>query len=187
MRAVLRAGERLRQAQSAVLGGGSGDKLREASAAERDAVRGAAERAADILGERGTPTTLERVKGSLHAAAGDDDVRAAIERGRLTRDHEPVGLGTLGGASLAGPGQRNARGAERQAKARQRLAAARQADRQAQRRVATATKTMDRRRVDAEHAREALEDAEADLSAAERDAREAAAELSAAEAVARRA
>src|SRR5919206_3493156 len=68
VRRLLDAGEALRRAQAAALGGGSGDELREASAAERRLVRELTGRAGELAEEAGEPatrTTLDRVSTTL--------------------------------------------------------------------------------------------------------------------------
>ena len=99
VRQVLEAGKRLRAAQEGALGGGSGTRLRDAAADEREAVDRATHRAAEAGGARLTGPNLERVRSSLHAAASVDEVRDAIEARRLTGDHEPIGLGSLAAVS----------------------------------------------------------------------------------------
>src|ERR671939_779673 len=57
VRRLLDAGEALRRAQAAALGGGSGDELREASAAERRLVRELVHRAGELAEEAGKPAS----------------------------------------------------------------------------------------------------------------------------------
>ena len=108
LRSALKAGQQLRSAQSGALSGASGEKLRERARAERKAVAAAAERAAQI--EPGlTERDRARIRATLHAGAGDDEIRAEIESGRLTIDHEPVGLGPLEGTPGGGAAPRPAK------------------------------------------------------------------------------
>jgi hypothetical protein len=89
---LLAAGEALRQAQ---LGGGDRDAVRSAAADEREAV----ERLVGESAARGlSPAAQEEVRGTLHAAALDDEVRDAVRRGVLTEARQAVGLGGLGRA-----------------------------------------------------------------------------------------
>src|SRR4051795_775845 len=84
--AVLAAGEALRAAHEALLGGdGDAAAVREAMARERDAVR---EFARLAVGEGASEATEEKVRATLHAASVDDDVRAALIAGRLEREAE---------------------------------------------------------------------------------------------------
>jgi hypothetical protein len=176
LRAVLEAGRRLRKAQEKALGGGSGAALREASAAERDAVAAAVKEASGSMGAKPSSAAVERVRNSLHASAGDDEVRAAIQKGRLTGDHEPVGLGPFGAG--ASPRSRTARRAAKpDAAARKRIRDARVAHREAVRRAEAARAELDRRSDAAARAQERLVAAQADLERVEEEARRASAEL----------
>jgi hypothetical protein len=90
VRALLTAGERLREAQAKLLGGGSADAVRKAADDERKAIAAlltAARR--DGAGE----AVLRRVEQTLRAAAIDDDARTLLKQGRLTHDLQPVGFG----------------------------------------------------------------------------------------------
>jgi hypothetical protein len=88
------AGDELRGAQSDLLaGGGDARALREAGDAVRDAVDVLVEAARGGLGEPLGAATLERVGETLHAAALDEDARAAVAGGRLERELRHVGLG----------------------------------------------------------------------------------------------
>jgi hypothetical protein len=173
---VLDAGAELRRAQEAALGGGSGGELRAAGTAEREAVGRAVEAAKELLGEQAGKANLDRVRNSLHAAAGDEDVRAAIEEGRLTADHEPVGLGPLGAAGGA-PKRRPARQAKQPAAVRKRLRDAEVADREASKRLDAARRELDRCRDAATRAQERLAAAQRDVETAEREAEAATGEL----------
>jgi hypothetical protein len=130
IRELLDAGEALREAQF----GGSGEDLREATAAERRAVD-AAMKAAATLKPAGRPLSrpmADRLRATLHAAAADEDIRAALEAGRLTSEAEAGGAWPLGGAPQPAPrrAKRTAhRGDDaRAAEAEQREAVARAAE-----------------------------------------------------------
>ncbi len=181
LRSALKAGEQLRAAQSGALSRASGEKLRERARAERRAVTEAAERAAQIEPSL-TERDRERIRGTLHAGAGDDDIRAEIESGRLTRDHEPVGLGPLEGlagpappASKPAPGPRRPRGDSRE------LTRARGAERMAKRALEAAQRNLEKRRTAAVRAREELQQAERQLAEAEAAVAETGAERGRAE------
>ncbi len=85
---LLAAGERLRDAQDAAVAGKGAGELRKAGAAERAAVDALVEAAGDLDpgGRRPTPATLERLRTTLHAAAADEEVREALDAGRLVED-----------------------------------------------------------------------------------------------------
>src|SRR5205807_4410748 len=76
MRGLVEAGERLRRAQQDAFGGAGGEALREATAAEREAVRRLT-RAAQALLEAekrsSSQAVLERIASTLRAAAVDPD------------------------------------------------------------------------------------------------------------------
>jgi hypothetical protein len=87
--ALLAAGDELRAAQEgAVAGKGGAGALREAAATERAAVDALVEAAKELRpgGRKPTAQTLERLRTTLHAAATDDEVRAALDAGRLVED-----------------------------------------------------------------------------------------------------
>lgn len=90
VRALLTAGERLREAQAKLLGGGRPDPVHKAAADERKAI--AALLAAARRDGAGEPA-LRRVEQTLRAAAIDEDARTLLREGRLTHDLEPVGFG----------------------------------------------------------------------------------------------
>ncbi len=107
LQALFSAGDALQSAQSDLLAG-SGDAraLREAVTNEREAVEALVDLARGLLSSGGhelTPTTLERVSQSLHAAALDEDARAEVEAGCLTRELHHVGLGQGGVAGQPAP------------------------------------------------------------------------------------
>jgi hypothetical protein len=180
LRGVLEAGRKLRKAQESALGGGSGAALRTAGADEREAVAAAAAAASGILGETASKAAQLKVRNSLHAAAGDDDVRTAIEKGRLSTDHEPMGLGPFT-ASGAAP-RRAARSEGKQdAAKRKRLNEAQVVAREATRRADAARRELERRSDAAARAQERLVAAQADLDEADGEAKAAAAELKRAE------
>lgn len=189
VRQVLAAGKRLRAAQEGALGGGSGTKLRDAAADEREAVDRATHRAADIGGAQLTGANLERVRSSLHAAASVDEVRDAIEAGRLTGDHEPIGLGSLAPVPTRPADDRKTaspRTREQDAVAKKELTDARKADRQSKRTLAAAERALESRRAEARRAQEQLSEAQGRLDEARRAAAAARTRLEKAERAATR-
>jgi hypothetical protein len=177
LRRVLKAGDRLRKAQEAALKGGSGAALRKAGADEREAVGAAVERAAELLGDHAGGATLGRVRSSLQAAARDEAVREEIEAGRLTEDHEPVGLGAFGAAAAAPAPPARTRDRKPDAAARRRRRDAEVAAREANRRLEAARRELDRRADAATRAQERLGQAQSDVDAAAAEAEQADAEL----------
>src|SRR6185437_974930 len=85
IQALLDAGEELREAQAEAVGGGGGAGLREATAAEREAVDAAMAAAAELKpgGRPLSRAMADRLRATLHAAAADDAVREALAAGRL--------------------------------------------------------------------------------------------------------
>jgi len=88
VKALLKAGDNLRAAQEGAVAGKGAGALREATAAEREAVDALVEAAKELkpAGRKPTAQTLERLRTTLHAAATDDEVRAALDAGRLGED-----------------------------------------------------------------------------------------------------
>jgi hypothetical protein len=91
------AGDKLREAQAAVLEGhGDGRSLHAAADRERVAVDALVIAARGLLTSDGhelSASTLDRVADTVHAAALDDDARAQVLQGRLERELRHVGLG----------------------------------------------------------------------------------------------
>ena len=149
VRALLTAGERLRDAQASLLRGGPPDAVHKAANDERKAIA-ALLRAArkDSPGD----AVLRRVEETLRAAAVDEEARRLLELGRLTRELEPVGFG-LTGMTIAlkprrkkavppGPDARKRR--EEIARAKAELEAARSRAREAARELARAEEQVRR-------------------------------------------
>ena len=93
VRALLTAGEQLREGQAELMRGGKADELRRAEESERraltallDAGRGLADGDA----------TLRKLESTLRAAAVDPDARELLERGRLTKELSASGFGLAG-------------------------------------------------------------------------------------------
>jgi hypothetical protein len=86
--ALLEAGDELRAAQEGAVTGRGAGALREAAATERAAVDALVEAAKALRpgGRKPTAQTLDRLRTTLHAAATDDDVRAALDQGRVVED-----------------------------------------------------------------------------------------------------
>ena len=94
--ALLEAGERLRETQQRALAGNAKpDEVTEATAAEREAIRGLLTAARRRLGERATSVLLDKLSQTLRAAAVDPAARQLLERGRLTEELQAVGFGPL--------------------------------------------------------------------------------------------
>jgi hypothetical protein len=159
MRALRTAGERLREAQAGVLRGGDAEELQAALRRQRDVVAALVESSRRILeadGHTATDSTLERIRGTLTAAAADSEGAQLVEHGRLTRDLEPAGFGGL--AVPSGPTTRRS------------PARRRKEDETRKRRVQEAKRAVD-------EARAAVADQEARLRRARSEVRRAEADL----------
>jgi hypothetical protein len=159
IRSLLVAGEKLRKAHAELLGGGRPAEVRQASDAERKAIDHLVSSAAKILSQAGhsvSESALERVATTLRAAAVDEDGRAALERGRLTRDLDPTGFGPLD--LPAKPGRQRSKAGRR----------ADEAERRTQRRQAVAEQ-LRALRAELRELGKAVVDADGNVAAAERN------------------
>jgi hypothetical protein len=106
VKALLKAGDKLRVAQEGAVAGKGAGALREAAAAEREAVDVLVEAAKELkpAGRKPTAQTLERLRTTLHAAATDDEVRAALDAGRLVEDATGGGAWGLMDGAKSSPG-----------------------------------------------------------------------------------
>jgi hypothetical protein len=99
-RELLAAGDELRERQEQVLAGrGDRGALRPAVQREQAAVAELVRAAGGLLTEKGRglgDSILDRVRETLHSATIDDEVRDAVEKGRLEREARAAGLGPLG-------------------------------------------------------------------------------------------
>ena len=117
IRGLMTAGERLRNAQAGLLLGDDPDELQAALKRQRDVVAALLESAKKILARAGhpaSPATLDRIRGTLTAAAVDEEGARLVEIGRLTKDLEPAGFGGLAPA----PGKVSGRKASRSSQQR---------------------------------------------------------------------
>jgi hypothetical protein len=198
---LLAAGDELREAQEAALAGEGRGALRDATARQRRAIDAVLDAAGELRpgGRPLSAAMLDRLRRTLQAAAGDDEVRAAIAAGRLVRDAEGGGAWPFGDADqpvVAAPARprprprrRAAESGERrrEAEERERRAAelerrkeieARLGEARAERRARD--RELARAERDAERATRRLEEAQAALDEAREHAQEAQAELDAA-------
>jgi hypothetical protein len=94
-------------ARDAQLGGS--DDPRDAIARQRRALESLVAAARDELGGDASETVAARIRQTLEAAAVDDEAAEAVRQGRLVKELEPAGFGTL--AAHARPARGRARGA----------------------------------------------------------------------------
>jgi hypothetical protein len=165
---LLEAGEALREAQ---LGGGGREALREATAAERDAVESLLKDAKGL--RKLSRDATDRLRTLLHAVAGDEQLRELFEVGRLVAEPEPGGAWPEG-AFVAAPRksapkkQKEAKPKESAAARRKREAAQRKAAERAKREAQRAREEAERRKLERRlrAARDAADEAKRRLEAA---------------------
>jgi len=153
VRALLTAGDRLREGQAELIRGGKPDDLRRAQESERRALAALLDAGRGIVDG---DATLRKLEATLRAAVVDPEARDLFERGRLTKELTPSGFGLAG---MPAPQKR-----------RRSPAKAKEADAAAER----------RNRVLVE-ARAALQEARKQARAAEREAEKARKEVTKAE------
>jgi hypothetical protein len=171
VRRLLEGGAQLRKAQEQALAGGRGGAVREATAAEREAVRELTRLAERLLDEHGrapSRAALDRIGATLRAAAVEPEAAAQLARGRLTEEVEPGGFAAV--AALAPPPSRR-KPAANDDKAE---LAARRAHEQRLRRLEQRLHTLEQRAADAVQRAARAQDA---ADAAQEAADAAAAEL----------
>jgi hypothetical protein len=157
--AFLGAAAQLRHAQL------KGGDVRGATQEERQALQ----RLLQLAGEYTSSTQIDRVRQTLQAAAVDETAAAQVREGRLERELEPGGFGSL--VSGPAPSRRVAAKPKRDRKAeRAAVTAARKQVQEALSAVREAERTLAEAEDGASRAREALEAAEAELADAERRA-----------------
>jgi hypothetical protein len=171
VRSLLVAGEKLRNAHAELLGGGQPATVKEATDAERKAISHLVSSAAKILSAADhSPTegVLDRIATTLRAAAVDDEGRALLERGRLTRDLDPTGFGPLD--SVAAPIRAGAprRGVKAERDARKRQQAAKEKQRALRAELSELTKAAADADARVAAARQELRAAETEAQAARR-------------------
>jgi hypothetical protein len=101
--ALLDAVDDLREAQEAAVAGKGAEALRDAAAAERAAVDALVTAGKKLKpgGRKPSGATLERLRTTLQAAATDEEVRDALDRGRVVADAEGGGAwGLVPGADV---------------------------------------------------------------------------------------
>ena len=98
MEALLAAGEELRAAQEAAMSGGGAGGLRDAMAAQRKAVDAVMTAAAEYrpAGRALSRAMADRLRTTLQAAAGDEDLSAALAAGRLVDEAAAGGAWAFG-------------------------------------------------------------------------------------------
>lgn len=174
---LIRAGQRLRDAQEKLLSGGGREALDSAAEDERRLVSELArhaERELVAAGRSVSSAVEERLRDTLRAVATDDEAREALSAGRLLRDYTPSGLGGLlasqAGAAAAGD---NATG-KRARQLEERIEQARTKQRELEEEASQAARALRQAKREATAAASALERAEAADEQADSRARKAA-------------
>lgn len=104
VRSLVTSAERLRKAQAGLLRGGDAEELRASVERQREVVVALVKRAKELLREAGHPATdatLERIRDTLIAVAGDEEGGQLVQQGRLETDLDPAGFGPM--TAVAGP------------------------------------------------------------------------------------
>lgn len=171
---LLAAGQELRAAQEELLAGGDRGAFQSAAAQERDEVARLASEAVKLVteaGERATPALQEKIAGTLHAAALDEEIAAELRAGRLVREREAIGgfgdFGTTAAPARSKPAGRKTAARKKQpgktdraaAERRERLAGARTDERHTRRELESATKAVEHAQTRAEAAKTHAEEA----------------------------
>jgi DNA repair exonuclease SbcCD ATPase subunit len=180
-KALLAAAKALESAQDEALQG-DGAGLRDAQEQQQRTVDGmvsAVERA--VSGRELSAAMLDRIRETLRAIPGDDDLRAEFAAGRVTRDRRAVGFtGAIADVSSRPARKRAGKSAPRKREAERRLTRAQKDLEAARERLDTARGSVEqleeqlkagRRR--AKEAEAALSEAKAELRAAEKEAKRA--------------
>jgi hypothetical protein len=175
--ALLEASDRLRSAQEAALRGGESAALREATSAERGALKELTQQADELLREAGHTAPGDRVAATLRAAALTPEGQTLLRQGRLTEELQSSGFDAFAGMKIPAGGAKakakpkepspaqQRRREERRRKLRERAAKLREDAAAAAREVAKAEAALERARKDAERAEQAAGKAEAQLEA----------------------
>jgi DNA repair exonuclease SbcCD ATPase subunit len=173
-KAVLKAARALEAAQDEALQG-EGSGLRDAQEKQQrtvDAMLDAVEAA--VEGRDLAPAMLDRVRETLRAIPGDDELRAEFEAGRVTRDRRAVGFsGAIADVSAAPKGKRSAKQAPRKREAERRLARAQKDHEAAEERLEVARGSVEQLEEQLKAARRRAKEAEAALSEAKGELRKA--------------
>ena len=155
VRALLTAGEQLREGQAALMRGGKADDLRRAEESERRALSALLDAGRELSDG---DATLRKLESTLRAAAIDPEARELLERGRLTKELSPSGFGLAGMPSP--PKKRASAKAPKPDPAAERrkrdIVAARAALQEAQKRSRTAEREAEKARKDLHKAEEQL-------------------------------
>ena len=154
VRALLTAGDRLREGQAELMRGGKPDELRRGQESERRAIAALLDAGRGIVDG---DASLRKLEATLRAAAVDSEARALLERGRLTKEMAPSGFGLEGMPTPPKRSRSPAKAKKPDAAAERRkreLAEARAALQEAQKRARVADREAEKARKDVTKAEE---------------------------------
>ena len=155
VRALLTAGEQLREGQAELIRGGKPEALRRAEESERKALSALLDAGRELVdGE----STVRKLETTLRAAAVDPEARNLLEHGRLTTDLTPSGFDFTGMPAPPKRRSRSSAGKKEQDEAAERrrreLAEARAALQDVQKRARAAEREAEKARKDVARAEE---------------------------------
>ena len=163
---LLDAGHRAREAQRAVLGGAEREAYEQAVQNERRALGSLVTSARDLLGDRASAPTIERVSRTLRSAAVTDEGREQLALGRLSAEIEQTGFEAIGDVPVAPRARKKrdtAAAKKRVEQAEKRLHAVRSRLEAAEKALARAQEDVEALRAEAEDAESAVADARRQL------------------------
>ena len=100
---LFEAGANLRDAQKKLMRTGDAAAVKDATVAERQAVKALVTRAKKILadaGNKANEATLERIADTFYATTTDDEGRERVRTGTLTKEMKRAGFGDVGGLTI---------------------------------------------------------------------------------------
>lgn len=170
VKALLKAGERLRRAEDAMLEGkGDADDLRGAAGDEREAIERLLAAARRLVAEddrKVNQATFDRVGETLQAAAADDDLAELVRSGRLEKEARSA---TIGASRKAPTSKRGRRSRPRSSEDRAERERARATLERAERDRKLAEERRERAEKDVDEQTDRLKDARAALAEARRE------------------
>lgn len=165
-RRLLEAAEALGAAQRELAqGAGDAGELRRRTAQERHAVSDLVDQAGRLTDDV-SEAVLDQIRDTLHAVALDEEARRRVEKGRLTKELQASGFGSLlappaDAGERASPKQEQAgpAGARRRRDAERRLDAARRKAEESERLLAEARRTLSQAGHERDRAQKRFEEA----------------------------
>jgi len=178
---LVEAGKRLEAAQTAALGGKGTAQLKQAMAAQQEAIEEMLEAIRDAAGSELSAAVVDRARETLRALAGDGGLQAEFSAGRLTKDREAVGFGGLAPAVVVAPKKKESPpepGAAARREVEAKLKRSTRTLEAATKRVAQMRKGVERAQRTLDEAQERLDEAESERAEREAERESFASELS---------